>query len=184
MAKTPPDIEAQIVILRTAGYTIPLIASKTGVSTSTVKRTIQRHPLPCDETQLDLVEEARSALRGQYGSDDAVSCLYASLLADTLYHIEASREIADAALAKLKATDTKDAALTLRSLTAHATALKAHVDTVKAIVPLPALITELPMLQVSCITHEEVAELRRVQEEEDTMMGVSEDWAEPEPLLD
>jgi predicted transcriptional regulator len=178
--KTPPDTEAQIVILRSAGYTIPVIASKTGVSTSTIKRTIKRHPLPSGEAQLNLVEEARSSMREQYGSHDAVSALYASVLADTLHHIEVSREIADAALAQLTASDTKNAALVFRALTAHATALKTHVDTIKAIAPLPELINELPTLIVTTITDEEVAEMRRVQEEEEAMMGESEDWSEPE----
>lgn len=184
MAKTPPETEAQIVILRSAGYTIPLIASKTGVSASTVKRTIQRHPQPSDEPQLDLVEEARTALREQYGSDDAIRGLYASLLADTLHHVEASREIANAALEKLKASDTRDAALVFRALTAHATTLKSHVDTVKAIAPLPDLIAELPMLVVTGITAEEVAELRRAQEEQDAMMGEDEDCSETELISD
>jgi predicted transcriptional regulator len=182
--KTPPDIEAKIVILRSAGYTIPLIASKTGVSTSTVKRAIKRHPQPSDEAHLNLVAEARTALRDEYGSDDALAGLYASMLADTLHHIEASREIANAALAKLRTTDTKDAALVFRALTAHATTLKAHVDTIKAIAPLPDLISELPILQVSCITDEEVADLRRAQEEEDALMGDGADWPETELVLD
>lgn len=173
--KTPPNTEAEIVVLRSAGYTIPVIASKTGVSTSTVKRTIKRHPQVSDEAQLNLVEEARSALRDEYGSDNALSGLYASLLADTLYHIEVSREIANTALDKLKASDTKDAALVFRALTAHATTLKTHTDTIKAIAPLPDLIAELPMLVVSELTVEEVAELQRVQEEEDAMMGEDED---------
>jgi Homeodomain-like domain len=182
-AKTPPDIEAQIVILRSAGYSIPVIASKTGVSTSTVKRTIKRHPLPSDEAQLNLVEEARTALRDRYGSDEAIGGLYASLLADTLHHVEASREIANAALEQLRASDIKDAALIFRALTAHATTLKTHVDTIKAIAPLPDLIAELPTLVVTGITAEEVAELRRVQEEQDAMMGMNEDWSECEPVL-
>jgi hypothetical protein len=182
--KTPPDIEAKIVVLRAAGYTIPVIASKTGVSVSTIKRTINRHPQPSDEAQLNLVEEARTALRDQYGSDAAISGLYASLLADTLHHVETSREIANAALAKLVASDTKDAALVFRALTAHATTLKTHIDTIKAIAPLPDLIAELPHLVVTGITAEEVAELRRVQEEQVAMMEDDEEWSENELISD
>jgi len=137
MAKTPPDIEAKIVVLRAAGYTLPLIASKTGLSVSTVKRVVKRNPDPHQVGHLDLVEEARSALRTEFSSDDAIRGLYTSLLADTLLHIETSREIANEALGKLKATDTKDAALTFRALTAHSTTLKGHVETVKALAPLP-----------------------------------------------
>ncbi len=182
--KTPPDIEAKIVVLRSAGYTIPVIASKTGVSVSTIKRTIMRHPQASDEAQLNLVEEARSALRDEYGSDEALGGLYASLLADTLHHVEASREIANAALEKLEASDTKDAALIFRALTAHATTLKAHIDTIKAIAPRPELIAELPHLVVRCITDDEVAKLRRIQAEQDVMMGANEDWSETELILD
>jgi hypothetical protein len=173
--KTPPDTEAKIVIMRAAGFSLPIIASKTSVSTSTVKRVLKRHPPPSEESQLDLVEEARTALRDQYGSDDAMSALYASLLADTLHHVETSREIANASLAKLKAADTKDAALVFRALTAHATTLKTHVDTVKAIAPLPEMIAELPVLHVTGLTEEDIEEIKRVQDEEEELMGDPED---------
>jgi len=163
--KTPPDVAAQIVVLRAAGYTLPLIANKTGVSLSTVKRVLKRSPPPDDEANLDLVEEARSVMREQYGSGDSVSALYGVLVADTLHHVESSREVASAALATLRATDTQEAALVLRALAAHSTALKNHVDAVKSIIPIPESVEELPELHISGLAEEEIAKLRKRQEE-------------------
>lgn len=170
--KTPPDTAAHIVAMRAAGYTVPLIAERTGVSTSTVKRTLRRHQQAAGaESDLDLVELAREDLWAQFSTDEALRGLYDTLLADTLHHIETSREAASEALRHLKATDTRDAALIFRALTAHATTLKAHVDTIRVLAPRPELADELPTLQITVINPEEVEEMRQQQEAERAEFG-------------
>ncbi|KZX59189.1 hypothetical protein A3709_16740 [Halioglobus sp. HI00S01] len=173
--KTSPDTEAQVVVLRAAGYTLPVIASKTGVSNSTIKRILKRSPAPSDAVQLNLVQEAQTALRSEFSSESALGGLYASLLADTIHQVETSRIIADEALTKLKASDTKDAALIFRALTAHATALKTHADTIKAIAPMPERLDELPTLRIMTLSDEDEEELRREQREDDERLGIVSD---------
>lgn len=168
--KTSPDTKARIVVLRAAGYSLPLIAKDTGVSVSTIKRVLKDHPPATGENQLDLVECARTELRAQFNTNDAVGDLYASLLADTIYHIESSREIASAALEKLKASDVKDAALVFRALTAHSTALKSHVDCLKALAPPPEIMEELPVLRVISMTGEEEEAMRKAHREESDLL--------------
>lgn len=170
--KTAPDQAAKIVAMRAAGYTVPLIAERTGVSTSTVKRTLRRHQQAAGkEPDLDLVEHARADLRAQFSSDEALRGLYDTLLADTLHHIEVAREVASEALAQLKATETRDAALVFRALTAHATTLKAHADTIRVLAPRPELADELPTLLVTVVTPEEIEAMRQQQEAERAEFG-------------
>jgi len=162
--KTAPDTAAQIVVMRAAGYSIPLIAERMGVSAATVKRILKRHQQAAGtEPDIDLVGQAREAMRSSFSADAALCSLYDNLLADTLHHVEVSREVASEALKHLKATDTRDAALVFRALTAHSTTLKTHVDTIRILAPLPEYADELPTLQVCMLSDEEVQELRREQ---------------------
>ncbi len=173
--KTTPETAAQITAMRAARYSIPMISERTGVSLSTVKRILARHQQAVGtEPDLDLVEHARDILRAQFASDEALRTFYDGVLADTVYHIETAREVANEALRHLKATDTRDAALVFRALAAHATTLKAHVDVIKAIAPPPELIDELPELHVVSISDEEVREIRRAQQLRDEEFELAE----------
>lgn len=58
-SKTKPNIEAQAVILREAGYTCPAIAAQLDLSLSTTKRILKRRGVVAGAATTTLIEQAR-----------------------------------------------------------------------------------------------------------------------------
>lgn len=172
MQRTPPDTAAEIVTLRAAGWTLPAIAQRTGVSLATVKRTCGRHRVKAGGDQAALVAAARKELIAALSDDERVRSIIGGLINDTLGHIALGREKAAEAVGFLEPTDTKTAAVTLRGLAAHATALKAHADTLRSLLPKPELAPdELPILRVETLTADEVAAIREAQRRESALLN-------------
>jgi CO/xanthine dehydrogenase Mo-binding subunit len=174
MTKTPPDVEAEIVAAREAGWTIPAIAQRTGKSIATVKRIATKHKIKPGQDRDELITAARRELVEALSNNDRVRAIYGAVITDTLAQVEQAREKASEAVALLEPTDTKSAALTLRGLAAHSVATKNHADTLRAL--LPALQTDqaaLPTLRVETLTTEAIEEMRRQQREEEAVLNGS-----------
>ncbi|WP_422581278.1 helix-turn-helix domain-containing protein [Pseudomonas sp.] len=57
--KSTPDQSAQAVVLRQAGFTLPAIASRLGISMSTTQRIIKANKVVAGSTKQALIDEAR-----------------------------------------------------------------------------------------------------------------------------
>lgn len=82
--KTTPDVEAQAVILREAGYSCPAIAEKLDLSLSTTKRILKRRSAVAGAATESLVEQARQGMLNTAFDLDAVQQHAAALVLDDL----------------------------------------------------------------------------------------------------
>lgn len=70
--KTTPDQSTQVVILREAGYTLPVIADRLDLSISTVQRIIKTTKAVAGAGTQALIDKAREELLSSAFSLDAV----------------------------------------------------------------------------------------------------------------
>jgi predicted transcriptional regulator len=61
-SKTSPELEAQVVILREAGHTVPAIAAQLGLSLSTTKRICKRRGAVAGAATDALIDQARQQM--------------------------------------------------------------------------------------------------------------------------
>lgn len=162
--KKTPDQTAQAVILREAGYTLPAIASRLGISVSTAQRMLKANKaIPGASTQA-LIEKAREELLTTAFSLDAVQQTAASLVVEELALNQQIRAKLASALEILDPTDP----IVFRGLAAASTALKLTQDVTRRALPLEKLnqaldFEELPELKIQIMTERDVAEMRAQQ---------------------
>lgn len=180
---SPDQRTREIVVLRSAGWSLAAIADRTGVSVSTVQRALKAHPTPKGAAIQEAVTQAKKELTEAYRGDEALQQLYGELVADSVSHIRRSREVAAAALEFLIPSDVDTAAVTLRGLTSHSTMVKAHCDTLRSIAPdmMKKSDDELPTLVIKAMSREDVERLRREQAEDaDELLGIGDDSGDDE----
>lgn len=78
--KTTPDQSTQVVILREAGYTLPVIADRLDLSISTVQRIIKTTKAVAGAGTQALIDKAREELLSSAFSLDAVQQTVATLV--------------------------------------------------------------------------------------------------------
>lgn len=180
MKKASPDVEARIVAMREAGYTVSVIAAHNGCSTATVNRICKRNSVSKRAIAQEIIDEARTQLRESIGNDTALQEIAASVVVDTRHHFELLRAKLEEAASKLEINDPQDAKSVFRSLNSYANALKLSTDAMRSALKIDPTenIDEdaLPTLTIECLSDEEVAELRREQAaEESVLYGYSEE---------
>lgn len=164
---TNPATEAQIVALREVGYSVPAIAEHTGASQSTIKRILKRHGARKGAITDEAIEGARQELHGAL-TDDAIRSEVARAVLDDLALSRQIREQVADRLEQLNAlppaADPKETGAIMRALAAAATVLKLSSDVQRHTLTQrnehSAGVEELPELQITELTAEQIVELR------------------------
>jgi hypothetical protein len=168
-----PEEQKEIITLYMAGYTHAVIASKLGISTKTVQRTLRRFNIRRGELNEHLVEESKKDLLNFAQDHEGLQRIIASVHMDLLAQIKKSRDISSNALDQLENLSNTDPAITMRALAAHSVAIKNHAESIKKFIPDPNTSdpNQLPELIVRELTDFEVQQLRMEQEEEERMLS-------------
>lgn len=168
--KTTPDVEAQAVILREAGYSCPAIAEKLDLSLSTTKRILKRRSAVAGAATTSLVEQARQGMLNTAFDLDAVQQHAAALVLDDL---ALSRMIRGGVVEAVEALDpsTSTPYQMMRTLVAAATALDLTQKVARRALPLDRLaeathVEELSELRIRIMTDDDVREIREQQRRE------------------
>ncbi|MBK3870185.1 hypothetical protein GFL09_21300 [Pseudomonas stutzeri] len=168
--KTTPDVEAQAVILREAGYSCPAIAEKLDLSLSTTKRILKRRSAVAGAATESLVEQARQGMLNTAFDLDAVQQHAAALVLDDLAF---SRMIRGKAVEVIEALDlsTSTPYQAMRTVVAAATALELTQKVARRALPLDRLaeathVEELSELRIRIMTDDDVREIREQQRRE------------------
>ncbi|WP_110951393.1 helix-turn-helix domain-containing protein [Pseudomonas bohemica] len=170
--KSTPDQNTQVVILREAGYTLPVIADRLDLSISTVQRIIKTNKAVAGAGTRALIDKAREELLSSAFSLEAVQQTVATLVADELALSYLIRTKIGNALEALDPTDP----VAFRGLAAASTALKLTQDVTRRSLPIEKLnqaqdIEELPTLQIHILSEQDVAEMRAKQRLEEAEMN-------------
>lgn len=170
MKKVSPEIEAKIVAMREAGYTLNVIAANNGCSKPTVDRICKRYGASKGALSQEIINEAKAQLRATISSDGAIQEIAASVVLDTRYHYELIRAKLEEAAGKMEINGSEDVKAAFRSLNSYANALKLSTDAMRSALKMDSseYVDEatLPTLVVECLSAEEIAEIRRAQEAE------------------
>ena len=173
--KATPDQNAQAVILREAGYTIPAIAHQLSLSVSTTQRILKANTAVAGATQQKLIEKAREDMLNAAFALEQVQMKAASLVMDDLAISQQIRSKLSMAVDQLDPGDIAS----LRALAASATTLKLTQDVYQRALPLERMnmaldVEEMPELQIHIMTEFDVAKLRAEQRSADsTTLGHS-----------
>lgn len=166
--KATPDQNAQAVILREAGYTIPAIAHQLDISVSTAQRILKANKAVAGATQQKLIAKAREDMLNAAFALEQVQMKAASLVMDDLAISQQIRSKLSMAVDQLDPGDIAS----LRALAASATTLKVTQDVYQRSLPLERMnmaldVEEMPELQIRIMTEYDVAKLRAEQRRED-----------------
>ena len=166
--KATPDQNAQAVILREAGYTIPAIAHQLTLSVSTTQRILKANTAVAGATQQKLIAKAREDMLNAAFALEQVQMKAASLVMDDLAISQQIRSKLSMAVDQLDPGDIAS----LRALAASATTLKLTQDVYQRALPLERMnmaldVEEMPELQIRIMTEYDVAKLRAEQRRED-----------------
>ena len=168
--KTTPDVEAQAVILREAGYSCPAIAEKLDLSLSTTKRILKRRSAVAGAASASLVEQARQDMLSSAFELDTVQQHAAALVLDDLAMARMIREKAVEAMEALDPSTSTPYQM-MRTVVAAATALDLTQKVARRALPLDRLdeathVEELSELRIHIMTENDVQELREQQRRE------------------
>lgn len=166
--KATPDQNAQAVILREAGYTIPAIAHQLEISVSTAQRILKANKTVAGATQQKLISKAREDMLNAAFALEKVQLIAASLVMDDLSISHQIRSKLSMAIEQLDVTDITS----FRALAASATALKLTQDVGRRALPLERMemaldVEEMPELRIHIMSEYDVAKLRAEQRKED-----------------
>ena len=160
-----PDQISEAVCLRAAGYTVPAISERLGLSIRTLHRLFEHHGVKKGALKSDLVEAAKRDLIEGVTSNERIKEEAARMVADDLAHTRLLRARMADASEHLVATNLDEAALVMRAAAAYSTALKNTSDTLrhsmrteKALEAHDAV--DMPELVVTEITNEEAITMR------------------------
>lgn len=169
-SKTKPDIEAQAVILREAGYSCSAIAAQLDLSLSTTKRIIKRRGVVAGAATDALIEQARQNMLNAVFELDTVQGHAAAL---ALEDLAIARMIREKAVEAMEALDpsTSTPYQMMRTTVAAATALDLTQKVSRRALPLERLaeathVEELSELRIRIMTDEDVREMREQQRRE------------------
>ncbi|WP_313118583.1 helix-turn-helix domain-containing protein [Ectopseudomonas guguanensis] len=168
--KTKPDIEAQAVILREAGYSCPAIAAQLDLSLSTTKRILKRRGAVAGAATEALIEQARQNMLNAAFDLETVQGQAAAL---TLEDIALARLIREKTVETLEALDpsTSTPYQMMRTTVAAATALDLTQKVSRRALPLERLaeathVEQLSELRIRIMTDEDVRVMREQQRRE------------------
>lgn len=169
-SKTKPNIEAQAVILREAGYTCPAIAAQLDLSLSTTKRILKRRGVVAGAATTALIEQARQNMLNTVYELDAVQEHAAALALEDFALSRMIREHIVEAMEQLNPSTCTPYQM-MRTTVAAATALDLTQKVNRRALPLERLaeathVEELSELRIRIMTDEDVQEMREQQRRE------------------
>ena len=180
--KSTPDQVIQVVTLREAGYTTAMIASKTGLSSSTVKRLCSSNKVRKGAISEELVDLARADVLSSISSNDELKAMTENMIADNLAISSLIRDKVLESVEKLTPTDIESATLCLRGLTAASTSLKNTTDSIRSLFSFDHIqgdVDGLEDLVFYDLTEEDIKDMRRQQDSEyKILQGISDDGGE------
>ncbi len=172
----PNPVLKQALLLRESGYSVATIAQKTGVSATTLNRLFRKVGAPKGTLTSSSVEEARAALLNDSAFISELKGRIAASLLDDLSHITAIR----AAMAEVLEDTMGDIELQphakARSIAALATSLTLTQKASRIALGVdnqPVEQSDLPTLQISELTLDDVEDMRRQQDELNVLTGVT-----------
>lgn len=165
-----PDTQAQVVVLREAGYSLASIATRLDIGISSVQRIIKKRGAVAGAATQEMIARARDEMIAAAYDLESVRQIAAALVHDDLSLAQRTRlkaaEILDAIVV------TADSAMpSARAVVAVATTLKLTQDVQRRALPLDKLeraasVEELPEIQIRIMTDDDVKELREQQRKE------------------
>lgn len=164
---TAPDVLAEALSMRAAGYTTIAISQKLGISARTLARHFAKHGTTKGSALPEVIEASRSELLALITSDDRIRQEVAQHLHDDLAHVKALRETLHATLSKIDEkppTTLDEVALAMRALVAYSTALRNTSDVWRHGLRLDKRTDDdkpLPELVISELTEDQITQLRQ-----------------------
>lgn len=164
---TAPDVLAQALSMRAAGYTTVAISQKLGLSARTLARHFAKHGISKGSALPEVIEASRSELLALITSDDRIRQEVAQHLQDDLAHVKALRETLADTLARINEkppTTLDEVALAMRALVAYSTALRNTSDVWRHGLRLDKRTDDdkpLPELVISELTADQINQLRQ-----------------------
>jgi AcrR family transcriptional regulator len=125
-----PDQIEQATLLRLAGYTLPAIAEKVGLSGSTLYRHFSKNGIKKGAIKQEAIDAAHKELLGTINGTRQLRTELAALIQSDIALTHQLRDRAMLVLSQLDPGSLGEAALAARALAATATALKVTSDTV------------------------------------------------------
>ncbi|MDQ9170695.1 hypothetical protein Q8A64_09770 [Oxalobacteraceae bacterium R-40] len=173
-----PDLIAEALAMRQAGYTVLSISQRLGISVRTLQRHFAATGIKKGAIKEELLQSAKAELLARITSDQTIKEEAARLVADDIAHAVHIRELMLEASEHMKATNLQDVVQVMRAAAAYSTAIKNTSDIIRHNLRVERLtdMTEdtLPELVVRELTSEEVEEIRKKWEEQDDA-GAEED---------
>lgn len=168
--KTSPAIEAQVVVLREAGHTVPAISIQLGLSLSTTKRICKRRGAIAGAAKEALVEQARQHMLDSAFELDTVQQQAAALVVEDLALSSLIRQKLVEQLEQIE-PGTSEPFKAMRAITAAATTLDLTQKVSRRALPLDKLdeasrVEELSELRIRIMTDDDVREIREQQRRE------------------
>lgn len=164
---TTPDVLAEALCMREAGYTTVAISQKLGLSPRTLARHFAKHGTSKGSALSEVIEASRSELLALITSDDRIRQEVAQHMQDDLAHVAVVREAMAGTLARINdkpPTTLDEVALTMRALVAYSTALKNTSDVWRHGLRLDKRTDDdkpLPELVISELTADQITQLRQ-----------------------
>lgn len=164
---TAPDVLAEALSMRAAGYTTVAISQKLGLSVRTLARHFAKHGTSKGSALPNVIEASRSELLALITSDDRIRQEVAQHMQDDLAHVAAVREAMADTLARINEkppTTLDEVALAMRALVAYSTALKNTSDVWRHGLRLDKRTDDdkpLPELVISELTFDQITQLRQ-----------------------
>lgn len=169
-SKTSPDIEAQVVILREAGHTVPAIAAQLSLSLSTTKRICKRRGAVAGAATDALIDQARQQMLDSAFELETVQQQAAALVVEDLSCANLIRQKMLEQLEQIE-PGTSEPFKAMRAITAAATTLDLTQKVNRRALPLDKLdeasrVEELSELRIRIMTDDDVREIREQQRRE------------------
>lgn len=169
-SKTSPDVEAQVVILREAGHTVPAIAAQLGLSLSTTKRICKRRGAVAGAATDALIDQARQQMLDTAFELETVQQQAAALVVEDLSCASLIRQKMLEQLEQIE-PGTSEPFKAMRAITAAATTLDLTQKVSRRALPLDKLdeasrVEELSELRIRIMTDDDVREIREQQRRE------------------
>lgn len=166
-SRTSPDLEAQVVVLREAGHTVPAIATQLGLTLSTTKRICKRRGAVAGAAAEALTDQARQQMLDSAFELGTVQQQAAALVAEDLALANLIRQKMLEQLEQIE-PGSCEPFKAMRAITAAATTLDLTQKVSRRALPLDRLaeashVEELSELRIRIMTDDDVREIREQQ---------------------
>ncbi len=174
-AENKSQRDQQIVLMRGLGCALIDISNETGLSVSTIKRTLAKNKTTKGELSSEALAEARKHVIASVGNDEDLRLLTATTVRAALVLTDRIQVEALATLNVLT-SDPHTALIRARTLNALSNTVKLNSDGLRSAVKIAPQSDgdqdDLMEIVVTEMTADDVAEIRRQQEEEDAALGL------------